>query len=83
MENNSLQELENNLVGRLSEVKEIMNKQRDELSVSIRRDVVATELKSILLDNADFYSLKESLESYIKSLYDVIVQKEEGNENNK
>lgn len=82
MENNSLQELENNLVGRLSEVKEIMNKQRDELSVSIRRDVVATELKSILLDNADFYSLKESLESYIKSLYDVIIQKEEGNENN-
>ena len=81
MENNSLQELENNLVGRLSEVKEIMNKQRDELSVSIRRDVVATELKSIL-HNADFYSLKESLESYIKSLYDVIIQKEEGNENN-
>jgi len=51
----NIKELEKNLIEKLSEVKTIMDKQRDELAVSIRKDVVAVQLKDILTENSSFY----------------------------
>lgn len=79
-----LSRLEKNLVERLNEVKDIMDSQRDELSVSIRKDVVAVQLKDILGNNADIYSLRNALEDYIKDLYSnvEIIEESEIDENN-
>ena len=79
-----LSRLEKNLVERLNEVKDIMYSQRDELSVSIRKDVVAVQLKDILGNNADIYSLRNALEDYIKDLYSnvEIIEESEIDENN-
>lgn len=66
---NSLKEMEKVLVDRLLKVKEVMNKQRDDLAVSIRKDVVAVELKQMLIANTDFPSLKNAIEEYIENLY--------------
>lgn len=81
----NLHELEENLVKKLNEVKVIMDKQRDELAVSIRRDVVAVQLKEMLEDNSSYYSLKNAIEDYIKTLYDNIevVKEDNEDENNK
>ncbi len=76
----NIKELEKNLIEKLSEVKTIMDKQRDELAVSIRKDVVAVQLKDILTENSSFYSLKNALEDYIKDLYNNIQPVEEDKE---
>lgn len=68
-EKSSLKAMEDSLVNRLLEVKEVMNKQRDDLEVSIRKDVLAVELKDLLDSHSSFYSLKNALEEYIKNLY--------------
>lgn len=79
-----LNRLEKNLIERLNEVKDIMDSQRDELSVSIRKDVVAVQLKDILDNNVDIYSLRNALEEYIKDLYSnvEIIEESEIDENN-
>lgn len=80
-----LSKLEEMLVSKLNEVKDIMDSQRDTLAVSIRRDVVAVQLKDMLEENTSFYSLKSALEDYIKDLYSTVEIKEEdanGDENN-
>lgn len=76
--------LEKNLVERLNEVKDIMNAQRDELAVSIRKDVVAVQLRDIMESNTTIYSLRNALEDYIRDLYSNIeINKEsESDENN-
>lgn len=81
----NLQDMEKNLIERLNEVKVIMDSQRDELTVSIRKDVVAVQLKDILMDNTSFYSLKNALEDYIKDLYDNVqpIEEDKKDENNK
>ena len=82
MENNSemkreeLNNLEKNLVMKLNEIKDIMDAQKNTLAVSVRRDVIAVQLKDILDENTSFYSLKSALEEYIKSLYSNIEVKE-------
>lgn len=76
--------LEKNLIERLNEVKDIMDSQRDELLVSIRKDVVSVQLKDILDNNTDIYSLRNALEDYIKDLYSnvEIIEESEIDENN-
>lgn len=79
-----LSRLEKNLVERLNQVKDIMDCQRAELAVSIRKDVVAVQLKDILDSNTDIYSLKNALEDYIKDLYSnvEVIEESEVDENN-
>lgn len=76
--------LEKNLIERLNEVKDIMDSQRDELLVSIRKDVVSVQLKDILDNNTDIYSLRNAIEDYIKDLYSnvEIIEESEIDENN-
>ena len=64
-ENNNLE----NLVKGLTIVKEEFFKNKDELKVSKRKDVVAVELKTILDNNIDYTSLKSALQVYIDNLY--------------
>ena len=59
------EELENQLVNSLKNFRQAYINMSNELKVSIRRDVVAVELKDILTNNSDNYSLRASLESYI------------------
>lgn len=78
-----LSRLEETLVNKLNEVRDILDKQRDELAVSIRKDVVAVQLKDILDSHSSFYSLKAAIEEYIKDLYSNIeIIEEESYENN-
>lgn len=76
-----LSRLEETLVNKLNEVKYIMDSQRDALAVSIRRDVVAVQLKDLLEENTSFYSLKSALEDYIKDLYSnvEVIEEEDAN----
>ena len=57
------------LINKLSIVKEEFIRTQNELKFSIRKDVVASELKDLLSNNTDFYSLKQSLEDFIEKLY--------------
>ena len=87
MENQAnLHQLEENLIKKLNEVKDIMDGQRRELEFSIRRDLVAVQLKDLLESHTSFHSLKAALEDYIQDLYKVVeIKKEdkEDDENNK
>lgn len=60
-----------NLVKGLSIVKEEFFKNKDELKVSIRKDVVAVELKAIIEKTDNYLNLKAALENYIKDLYKI------------
>ena len=74
MENNMIEQA-NKIVEQLKTVREDYVDCKKELSVSIRRDVVAAELKDILLENVDYYGLKEAIDEYIKKLYSLGVDK--------
>ena len=78
----NLKEMENVLVDRLMFVRDVMNKQRDDLAVSVRKDVIAVELKQMLLANTDFHSLKNAIEEYIENLYENIQVLDEESEDN-
>ena len=58
----------NNLVEKLNLVKTDYVKTKQELAVSIRRDVVALELKNILNSRTDL-ELREALNNYIENLF--------------
>lgn len=60
----------NNLVEKLDLVKTDYVKTKQELAVSIRRDVVALELKNILNSHTDL-ELREALNNYIENLFKV------------
>lgn len=59
------------MVDGLTSVKEEFFRMKDELKVSVRKDVVATELKSILQDSSDYYILKDKITDYITKLYEL------------
>ncbi len=65
MEENSLE----NLVKGLTIVKDEFFRNKEELKMSKRKDVIAVELKTILDNNSDYYSLKTALTTYIDNLY--------------
>lgn len=75
---NNFDELTNKFVNDLTLVKEEFIKDKQELAVSIRKDVVAVQLKELLDSNTDYYNLKSALEMYIQNLYKL--NKEESNE---
>lgn len=87
MENTAdLKNLEENLIKRLNEVRDIMDKQNQDLQFSIRKDVVAVQLKEIIQSHSSFFSLRDAIEDYIDDLYkDInIIERSEANEiNNK
>lgn len=64
-ENNNLEML----VQGLTIIKDEFIRNKEELKVSRRKDVVAVELKSILDNNSDFNSLKTAIQEYIDDLY--------------
>lgn len=64
-ENNNLEML----VQGLTIIKDEFIRNKEELKVSKRKDVVAVELKSILDSNSDFNSLKTAIQEYIDDLY--------------
>lgn len=74
------EELENQLVNSLKNFRQAYINMSNELKVSIRRDVVAVELKDILTNNPDNYSLRASLESYIQNLYKLGDKEDETND---
>lgn len=59
------------MVDGLTVVKEEFFRMKEELKVSIRKDVVATELKSILQDSSDYGILKDKITDYITKLYEL------------
>lgn len=71
MENESLKAQAEKVIEQLTAVKEDYIKNKEELALSIRRDVVRVELKVLLQDNTDYISLKRALENYIDNLLDI------------
>lgn len=61
-------DLENQLIEKLSIVRDEFIANREELAVSIRKDVVAAQLRDILINNPDFYQLKVAIEDYANDL---------------
>lgn len=68
MEDESLKATAEKVIEQLTAVKEEFIKDKEELAVSIRRDVVKAELQDMLVSNADYSSLKNALEDYIRNL---------------
>lgn len=61
--------LEQQLIDNLNLIKTEFFKNKDELKVSIRKDVVAIELKTIIDKSNTFDELKNNINSYISTLY--------------
>jgi hypothetical protein len=59
------------MVEGLTAVKEEFWRNKAELEVSIRKDVVAVELKSIIENTDNYLNLKAALKEYIDNLYSV------------
>ena len=68
MENESLKATAEKVIEQLTAVKEEFIKNKEELALSIRRDIVKVELKALLNENTDYSSLKNALENYIDTM---------------
>lgn len=68
MENN-IDDTSKKLIDQLSQVRDEFIKNKEDLAVSIRKDLVAVELKDILTKNVSYWELKNALESYIANLF--------------
>lgn len=71
MENESLKAQAEKVIEQLVAVKEEFIKNKEEIALSIRRDVVKVELKAILQDNTDYNSLKTAIETYIDNMLNI------------
>ena len=69
MEEVNIEEQAQKLIERLTVVKDEFIRNKDELLVSVRKDVVASELKDIISKNTDYQSLAQALEIYISNMY--------------
>ena len=69
MEEVNIEEQAQKLIERLTVVKDEFIRNKDELLVSVRKDVVASELKDIMSKNTDYQSLTQALEVYISNMY--------------
>ena len=74
--NQNMNEQETKLIEQLNLVKEKFIKNIEELEVSIRKDVVAIQLKDILKNNNNFENLKIAIENYINTLLPIPKDKE-------
>lgn len=70
-QDNNYKQIEDNIIHTLKDIKQSYIKMKEQLDVSIRKDVVAVELKDILINNVDNYSLRSALETYIQNLYNI------------
>lgn len=68
MDELDLKKTEEELVGNLILVKEEYIKMKEQLTLSLRKDVLLVELKDMLNNNTDFFSLKNAIEEYITRL---------------
>ena len=68
MDELSLKTQEKELVDNLILVKEEYIKMKEQLAISLRKDVLLIELKDMLNTNTDFFSLKNAIEEYIIKL---------------
>ena len=68
MDELSLKKQEKELVDNLILVKEEYIKMKEQLAISLRKDVLLIELKDMLNTNTDFFSLKNAIEEYIIKL---------------
>lgn len=68
MENDVIKAQAEKVIEQLTAVKEEFVKNKEELAISIRRDIVKAELKVILSENTDYVSLKNALENYISNM---------------
>ena len=68
MEEVNIEEQAQKLIERLTVVKDEFIRNKDELLVSVRKDVVASELKDIISKNTDYQSLTQALEVYISNM---------------
>lgn len=63
-----LKEQEQKLIDQLTIIKNAFIKNQQDLKLSIRKDIVAAQLKDLLENNPNFYELKSALETYIDNL---------------
>ena len=63
-----LQEQEQKLIDQLTLIKNAFIKNQQDLKFSIRKDIVAAQLRDLLENNPNFYELKSALEAYIDNL---------------
>jgi len=68
IEDEKFKEQAQKVVDQLTLVKNEFIKNKEELAVSVRKDVVVAELRHILASNNDFKSLSDGLNAYIDSL---------------
>lgn len=68
MDKDNISQQTDEIVKKLSLVKDEFIRSKNELKVSIRRDIIITQLKDILVNNPDFPSLKNALEELIGEL---------------
>lgn len=64
----NLKEQEQKLIDQLTIVKNAFIKNQQDLKFSIRKDIVAAQLRDLLENNPNFYELKSALETYIDNL---------------
>lgn len=63
-----LKEQEQKLIDQLTLIKNAFIKNQQDLKFSIRKDIVAAQLRDLLENNPNFYELKSALETYIDNL---------------
>ena len=63
-----LKEQEQKLIDQLTIIKNAFIKNQQDLKFSIRKDIVAAQLRDLLENNPNFYELKSALETYIDNL---------------
>lgn len=68
MKDENLKEQAQKIIDQLMLVKDEFIKSKDELAVSIRKDVVVAELRSLLEVHKDYNSLSNALKLYIENM---------------
>ena len=63
-----LKKQEEDLVNKLLLIRDDYKQTKEQLALSIRKDILLAELKDMLMENHDFYSLKNAIEDYICNL---------------
>ena len=69
--NENIKEQAQDLVEKLLMLKDNYKNCMDTLAVSIRRDLVAVDLKAILKESNDYESLKQNIQQYIDEIYNL------------
>lgn len=70
-ETDKLKEQAQKVVDQLMLVKSEFIKNKEELAVSVRKDVVVAELRQLLASNKDYTSLSNELKAYIDNLIQI------------